>query len=129
MADPSCGRCQLSGWSTQISPWFRCALTAIHQSYRMCPSHSLEDFRIKIFADQHAVSRCTVIKQQIFQLTGRMCDLHVPVGAVNCTGVVGGNAQIVVADGFHLCGDFFFIPDIILVGNGDISPSALDKAS
>ena len=36
----SCGRCQLSGWSTQVSPWFRCALTAIHQSYRMCPSHS-----------------------------------------------------------------------------------------
>lgn len=80
----------------------------------------LEDFPDKIFADQHAVSRCTVIKQQILQLTGRVCNLHVPVGAVDCTGVVGGNAQIVVADGFHLCGDFFFIPDIILVGNGDI---------
>lgn len=78
-----------------------------------------KDLLDEIAGQQHAVPGGTVVKQQVFQVVaGNDYFFHLPF-LVNGIGMIAGNAEVTCADGGYLFGDFFRVPDIVLVGNGD----------
>lgn len=78
-----------------------------------------KDLPDEVTGQQHTVSGGTVVKQQVFQVvSGNDCFFHLTF-LISGVGVIAGNAEVVRTDGLYLFGDFFRIPDIVLVGNGD----------
>ena len=78
-----------------------------------------KDLPDEVTGQQHTVSGGTVVKQQVFQVVaGNDHFFHLPF-LVNGIGMIAGNAEVVCADGGYLFGNFFRVPDIVLVGNGD----------